>query len=136
MAMSAMAVNHDMHGALQHSNRISLLDLLNPADEAHFLSTTTDKDIFNAVMEARQAQEGCQSSQDELGDISKDILVDPIPTCAKALRAAKTLSRYIRGEVDPFLQQLDLSLVKFGQRTRTLEMKNMRATKITSYFVQ
>ena len=129
MAMSAMAVNHDMHGALQHSNQISLLDLLNPADEAHFLSTTT-------VMEARQVQEGCQSSQDELGDISEDILVDPIPTCAEALHVAKTLSRYIRGEVDPFLQQLDLSLVKFGQRTRTLEMKNMRATKITSYFVQ
>jgi len=61
---------------------------------------------------------------------------EPIPTRAEALRAAKTLSRYTRGEDDPFLQQLDSSLVKFGQRTRTLEMKNMRATKITSYFVQ
>src|SRR6266702_5123380 len=92
MAMSAMAVNRDMHGALQHSNRISLLDLLNPADKAHFLSTTMDEDIFNAVMDARQAQEGCQSSQDELGNISEDILVDPIPTCAEAL-SVKTRSR-------------------------------------------
>jgi len=71
-----------------------------------------------------------------LGDISEDILVNPIPTCAEALHVAKTLSHYTRGEDDPFLQQLDLLQVKFGQQTCTLEMKNIRATKITSYFVQ
>jgi hypothetical protein len=43
-------------GALQHSNQIDISDLLNPADEAHFLSLTTDEDIFNAVVEARQAR--------------------------------------------------------------------------------
>lgn len=42
-------------GALQHSNQIDISDLLNLADEAHFLSSTSDEDIFNAVMENKQA---------------------------------------------------------------------------------
>ncbi|KAH9050854.1 hypothetical protein EDB83DRAFT_2316979 [Lactarius deliciosus] len=122
-------------GALQRSNRMPLSDLLNPADEAHFASTTTDEEIFNAVMEAKHAQEESQSGQDESDDISEVIPMDPIPTRAEALRAAKTLSRYTRDKNDPFLQQLDSTLVTFGRRTRALEMKNMRATRITSYFV-
>ncbi|KAH9042419.1 hypothetical protein EDB84DRAFT_1436397 [Lactarius hengduanensis] len=113
-----------------------LLDLLNPADEAHFHSTTTDEEIFNAVMEAKQVQEESQSGQDESDDISKDIPMDPIPMCAEALCAAKTLSRYTRDKNDPFLQELDSTLVTFSRRTRALGMDNMRATRMTSYFVQ
>ena len=65
-------------GVSQHSNQMSILDLLNPVDEVHSLVTTTDEDIFNTVMEARQIQEGDKSIQD---DLDEDLLVDPIPTC-------------------------------------------------------
>ncbi|KAI9443891.1 hypothetical protein H4582DRAFT_1807664 [Lactarius indigo] len=123
-------------GVLQRSNRIPLSDLLNPADEVHFLNTTMDEEIFNAVMEAKQAQEECQSGRDKSDTISEDIPMDPIPTHAEALRAAKTLSRYTRDKNDPFLQQLDSTLVTFGWRTCALEMENMRASRITSYFVR
>ena len=75
-------------GSLQHSNQIDISDLLNPADEAHFLSSTSDEDIFNAVMENKQAQEKGASDCNAI----EEHLVDPIPTCAEAHRAALTLS--------------------------------------------
>ncbi|KAI9442663.1 hypothetical protein H4582DRAFT_2055056 [Lactarius indigo] len=46
--------------ALQHSHQTSLLDALKRADKAHFPNTTTGEEIFNAVMKARGACEGCQ----------------------------------------------------------------------------
>jgi hypothetical protein len=102
-----------------------ILDLLNPAEKAHFLSTTTDEDIFNAIMEARQAQRGPEQSD----NVDEDTL-DPIPTRAEALCAAKTLSHYTKDKDDPFLRQVDST---FGRRTSILEMNNMEDTKITSF---
>ena len=41
-------------GALQHSNRMDLAELLNPAIEAHDMFDAMEKDIFDAVMEAKK----------------------------------------------------------------------------------
>lgn len=62
-------------------------------------------------------------------------LMDPILTCAEALRAAMTLCCNAMDKEHPFLQKLEPTLVSFGQKTRTLEMRNMKETKTTSYFV-
>ena len=119
-------------GVLQRSNRMSISDLLNPVDEAHFLVTTTDEDIFNAVMEARQVQEGEKSIQD---DFDEDLLVDPIPTRAEAIRAALMISRYSMHQADPILQEVEPALASFKRRARILETRDMKESKITSYFV-
>ena len=114
---------------MQRSNHMSISDLL---DEAHFLVTTTDEDIFNAVMEARQVQEGDKSIQD---DFDEDLLVDPILTCAEAIRAALMISRYSMHQADPILQEVEPALASFKRRARILETRDMKESKITSYFV-
>ena len=83
-------------------------------------------------MEARQAQEGGQSSQNELCDVDKDTPMDPIPTRTEALCTAKTLRHYTRDKDNPFPRQLDLTLGTFGQQTITLitlKMNNMEDIK-------
>lgn len=125
-------------GVLQPSNRMSLSDLLNPMDEAHSLVMTTDEDIYNSVLEARQAREGGDSGQGGQDDIDEDSddLVDPIPTRAEAIRAALVVSRYTMDKDDPILQEVEPALASFRRRARILEMMDMKDSKITSYFVR
>lgn len=118
-------------GVLQRSNRMSISDLLNPVDEAHFLVATSDEDIFNAVMEARQVREGDEGGQD---NIDEDLPVDPIPTRAEAIRAALTISRYTMDKGDTILQEVEPALASFRRRARILETKDMKESRITSYF--
>ena len=123
----------EITGVLQPSNRMSISDLLNPADEAHSLITTTDEDIYNSVIEARQAREGGEHDQD---DVDEDLPVDPIPTRAEAIRAALVVSRYTIDKADPILQEVEPALASFRRRARVLAMRDMKDSKITSYFVQ
>ena len=59
-------------GTLQHSNRMDISELLNPANEAHGKDTVTDKDIFDAVMEARWEWEpgNCDEADDTVGNLA------------------------------------------------------------------
>ena len=82
-------------------------------------------------MENKQAQEKGASDCNAI----EEHLVDPIPMRAEAHHAALTLSHYTLDKDDPFLWDLDSSLVKFRQREQALEMCSMKETKITSYFV-
>ncbi|KAH9158758.1 hypothetical protein EDB89DRAFT_1917457 [Lactarius sanguifluus] len=110
--------------ALQRSNRMSISEFLNPPDEAYLVSKTTNEDIFDAVMEARWAQEGVDNP------------VDPIPTRAEALQMALGLSRYTMDKDEDLLRKMDLVLVSFRWQARKLEMSSLKESKITSYFVQ
>ena len=85
-------------------------------------------------MENRQAQERGEGDRDAIEEHPVDS--DPIPTRAEARRAALTLSRYTLDKDDPFLRELDSSLVKFRRKEQALEMCGMKETKITSYFVR
>ncbi|KAH9074887.1 hypothetical protein EDB83DRAFT_2218692 [Lactarius deliciosus] len=117
---------------------MSISEFLNPPDEAYLVSKTTNKDIYDAVMEARQAREGCQTSQD---DIDEDTMtgvnnpVDPIPTHAEALQMALGLSRYTMDKDNDLLRKMDSVLVSFRRQARKLEMSSLKQSKITSYFV-
>ena len=92
-----------------------------------------DEDIYNSVIEARQAREGGKHGQD---DVDKDPPVDPIPTCAEAIRAALVVSHYTIDKADPILLEVELALASFRRWARILAMRDMKDSKITSYFVQ
>ena len=87
-------------GALQHSNWMGLLELLNPANEAHGMDKVTDKDIFDAVMEAREQE------MEWHNDIGADTMANAEPTlthtevlqvtlCSATLQRTKMTHLYV-----------------------------------------
>ena len=65
-------------GVLQCSNWLDISKLLNPPDEAFAVNMATDKDIFEAVMEAKWVQEDKSNDSDP---------VEPDSTHAELLQA-------------------------------------------------
>ena len=121
-------------GALQRSNRMDLAELLNPAAETHNTFEATDRDIYQAVMDAKAAREMNDAGNSDEVDNDHDKPDEPGPTRGEALRAALVLGRYIREFDDPFMRKLESMLGSVGKRTRVLEMQTMKDTKLTSYF--
>ena len=119
-------------GALQHSNRMDVAELLNPAAEAHNFFEATDEDIYQAVMDARGVWEGVETESDSKSGEP----IKPCPTHGEAVRAALVLGQYLKGLDDPFVRELDSMLGSFGKKTRLLEMQSKKDTKITDYFTQ
>ena len=117
-------------GVLQHSNRMGISELLNPQDETFAVIKVADKDIFEAVMEARRAQE------DENGDIDDVDLVEPVPTRVELLQAVSLITRYTRynNNNNAYLQKVDSIMASFAWQTRTIEVDNTTQTRLTSYF--
>ncbi|KAI6027857.1 hypothetical protein BKA83DRAFT_4014779, partial [Pisolithus microcarpus] len=119
-------------GVLQHTNRMNITELLNPAAESHNIFDTTDMDIYNVVMDAQKVHEpsavlGTSNNDDEEP-------VKPAPTCKEALQAALLLRKYTKGLDDPCARKVESVLSTFGQMTCMKESRSMRESKITSYF--
>ncbi|KIK74591.1 hypothetical protein PAXRUDRAFT_19714 [Paxillus rubicundulus Ve08.2h10] len=87
--------NLEATGALQHSNRMDIEELLNPTEERQDLFEVTDQDIYNTVMEAKAAREktAVAGGSDKLDD--SDEPVKPTRTRKEALQAALILEEYI-----------------------------------------
>jgi len=120
-------------GALQHSNRMSIAELLNPAIETDNIFGATDKDIYECVMEARKLRE--HNGLIDGGDVD---VPKPVPTRREALQAAFMLRRYI-GAFDndlPFARKLEVMLGSFGQQTQVAEMQGTTETKLTDFFAR
>jgi hypothetical protein len=86
-------------------------------------------------MEAKTAWEPITQAGTDMVDSSDlDELVKLTPTYSEALQAALVFGRYIKEFDDPLLQKFEVMLDLVGKRTWVLEVKNMKDTKITSYF--
>ena len=120
-------------GVLQHLNQMDISELLNPAVEAHQLFEATDQDIYEAVMEAKEAQEESTRSN-ETSDANLDDPVEPVPTCIEALQAALLLQKYTRDLDDPITHKLETMLSSFRRMTHMAGMWNMKETKLISYY--
>ncbi|KAG6377548.1 hypothetical protein JVT61DRAFT_15363 [Boletus reticuloceps] len=118
--------NLESTGALQHSNRMTISELLNLAIEAHNIFDATDEDIYEAVMDVKMLQE--QSAVSGAGDDDPDEVVEPAPTWSEAIRAALLLRRYmnLKDLNDPFARKLEAMLGLFGQQTCRTEMEGTR----------
>ncbi|KAI6013681.1 hypothetical protein BKA83DRAFT_4062974 [Pisolithus microcarpus] len=121
-------------GVLQHTNRMNITELLNPAAESHNIFDATDMDIYNAVMDAQRARE--PSAILGTSDNDDEEPVEPAPTRKEALQAALLLQKYTKGLDDPCARKVESVLSTFGQMTCTKESRSMRESKITSYFTR
>lgn len=121
-------------GALQHSNRMDIAELLNPAVETHNVFEATDEDIFETVMAAKEAREANVGGSDEVIEQGVQVVEEPILSRQEALQVAVALQKYVNTLEDSFLRQFEVMLGSFGNRTRAADMRGMKESKITSYF--
>ncbi|KIM36654.1 hypothetical protein M413DRAFT_424331 [Hebeloma cylindrosporum] len=88
-------------GALQRTNRMDIEALLNPEGESHVLTETSDREIYQAVMDAIEARENIDITGGD--DIEDGIPINPRPTHRDALKATATIARYIEDLKTPSL---------------------------------
>jgi hypothetical protein len=96
-------------GGLQSANRMDIEDLLNPTDESTIIDDATDAEIYQAVMDLRNAQEQAliNGGNDDADD---DYSPEPIPTCCEVLVAVSFVKKYIDLNSDPLARKLDALL--------------------------
>jgi hypothetical protein len=116
---------------LQASNRMDIDTLLNPADKS--MDEATDKEIYQAVMVARQAQEDASINGGD-DDVDDDAFIDDCPTHREVLQATSLISRYLDGLHNPVAQKLETLLGTFGHQMRLDETQSLVSTHITDYF--
>ena len=130
----------EVTGALQRSNRMDIMELLNPVTESSHVFDVGNEDIFQAVMDTKAARElseghdGNEVSAD--GNNNCDEPTEPPPTQKEALQAMMVLCRYANEMDDPLARGVEAALGSFGQMTRVHEVKSMKDKKLTSYFTR
>ena len=108
--------------------------LLNPADELpQVMEEMTDKEICQAMLDARKAQEeGLINGGDD--DVDDDSAIEPCPMHCKVLQAASLINKYSDTLDDPIAHSLEGVLTSFRYQMR-LEMScSMKSTHLTDYF--
>ncbi|KIL60358.1 hypothetical protein M378DRAFT_187797 [Amanita muscaria Koide BX008] len=119
-------------GMLRKSNTVSIESLLNPADESQAVdeSETTDKEICQAVLEARQQADGNSAGN----DVDDSTQVEPRPTYQDVLHAASVINRFTQDLNHPTARKMEAALGSFTLQTRRDHARTMTATKITDFF--
>ena len=120
-------------GALQATNRMSIEALLNPEGERETMDESTDEEIYQAVMDARNARENIDQNGGDDAD-SDDGPVQARPTVREVLQAAATLNRYIDELDDPIARKLETTLGSFKHQLRLNRAKSMKSTVLTDFF--
>ena len=77
-------------GALQSINRIDIESLLNPEAESQLLTESSDKEIFEAVIDAIEAHENLELNRGD--DVEDDGPQEPCPTCHNVVKAVSTIT--------------------------------------------
>ncbi|KAF8448756.1 hypothetical protein L210DRAFT_3523052 [Boletus edulis BED1] len=95
----------ESRGVLQHSNRMDISELLNPAAESHDIFSASDKDIHDAVMEAKRAREQSMLSGNDDDDPEP---VEPEITRKETLAAAISLRKYAQNLNNSLARQLEV----------------------------
>jgi hypothetical protein len=119
-------------GALQARNRMDIENLLNPAEESQNMQETSDKEIFDAVMECRKARENAPiTGGDDVDDTSP---CEPLPSRCEVLHAALLINRYVQNIDDPLARRVEAVLGSLGRQTRYEAQHDTVDSKITDFF--
>jgi hypothetical protein len=119
-------------GVLQKSNRMDIEYLLNPAGESHVLTETSDREIYQAVMDAVEA---CENSEINGGDdIDDDVAIRPRPSRQEVLQAMSTIGSYLEDMNDPIAHKIEAILGSFNMQVRLDEVNAMTPTFMTDYY--
>ena len=114
------------------SNRMNIGNLLNPAGESQLLTETSDKDIFQCVMDAIEARENINTNSGD--DVDDGVAIEPQPTRREVLKAVLTISKYIDELDDPLSRKIEGLLRSFNRQLRLDKTKSMKDTVLTKYF--
>ena len=117
-------------GALQASNRMDLESLLNPVEETQNMQETSDEDIFDAVMMARE-DVAPNTVGDDVDDTSP---CEPLPSRCEVMQAALLINRYVKNINEPFARKVEAVLGSLGRQTRYESQRDRVDSKITDFF--
>jgi hypothetical protein len=121
-------------GALQAKNRMDIESLLNPAGESHVLTESSDKEIYQAVIDSIAACENIKANGGDDVDDLEDIPIKPRPTRRDILKAVSTISKYVNELNNPITRKLEDILGSFNRQLHLNETKSMKATVLTDFF--
>ena len=122
-------------GALQKNNRMDIESLLNPVGESHILTETSDKEIYQAVMDSIMARENIEiNGGDDVNGDDIDISIEPCPTYRDVLKAASAIGRYIEDLNCPIARKIEALLGSFNRQLQLEETKSMKDTVLTDLF--
>lgn len=119
-------------GALQDGNRMDIESLLNPLGESQTLTEASDKEIYQAVMDARVAHDNLEINGGD--DIDGVVPLEPQPTRIDVCRAISVISKYIDDINNPLAREVEAALSSFNRQLRLEEARITKETAITDYF--
>ena len=106
--------------------------LLNPAGESHILTETSDKEIYQAVINSISTCENIEINGGD--DVDDDGPVEPHPTRREVLKAVSTIGKYTNDLNDPFAQKIEALLGSFTRQLRLEETRRMKNAFLTDFF--
>lgn len=119
-------------GVLQKENRMGIDSLLNPEGESQTLTETSDKEIYQAVMDAVKACENMEVTGCD--DVDDDVPPEPCPTRRDFVKATSIINKYIIKSDDPQSRKLEGMLSAFNRQLRWDETKNLKETSLADFF--
>lgn len=119
-------------GVLQKENRMEIDSLLNPEGESQTLTETSDKEIYQAVMDAVKARENMEVTGCD--DVDNDVPPEPRPTRRDVVKATSIINKYIIESDDPQSRKLEGMLSAFNRQLRWDETKNLKETSLADFF--
>ncbi|KAF8811887.1 hypothetical protein BYT27DRAFT_7183490 [Phlegmacium glaucopus] len=118
-------------GALEEQNRMNIEEFLNPVEESHVFTESTDLDIYNAVMEAVEARRNFEINGGDDGDDDGDI--EPQPSRREVLQAASVISRYSAYINHPIAREMEAILESFKRIIRLEEAQKMKDSVLKDF---
>ena len=119
-------------GVLRSSNQMSIEALLNPQEELPTIEETTDEEIFQAVMDAKEVHEESPHDKGD-NDIEDDSPSNICPTRNEVLQAALVVKKYIQELNNPFAHKLEGIIDNFGWQMCLIETQALKPTVMTDY---
>ena len=103
-------------GALQNSNHMDIESLLNPLGESQTLTEASDKETYQAMIDAKEAHENLEINGGD--DIDEVVPIEPRPTWADVCKAISTISKYIDDINSPLAREVEAVFVMIGLHVR------------------
>jgi len=111
--------------------------LLDPLGKSLVLTEVSDKEIYQAVIDAIAARDNLDLNGHDDGDDGDGIeeaSLEPPPSWRDVAKAVATINRYIEELNDPLARKVEALLGTFNQQLRLNEAKSLKDTLMTGYF--
>jgi hypothetical protein len=118
-------------GVLHRDNRMDIESLLNPQNEIHITAEASDKDIYEAIIDAIEARENIGGD-----DVDNDGPVKPRPSHRDVLKAVSIIMQYISELNIPLARKIEASLSSLTRLIHKDEARSMKNTVLTDFFQQ